>query len=158
MPTVTILIGLPGSGKSEYLKSAHQRGEPTFDDFHANAIENSHAFENSRQRDPLKAALAAGKDCRVSDIAFCNAAHLRSVIAGIIALGCELGTPVTVELLYFANDPLACKDNVQRRNRDSLPKELAMIEALTTLYVIPPGARTLPVWTPTERQSPRTGG
>jgi hypothetical protein len=57
MSKVAIVIGLPGSGKSDYLELARQRGEPVFDDFHANALNNSHAFENSRNRAPLKAAL-----------------------------------------------------------------------------------------------------
>jgi hypothetical protein len=148
MPKVTIVIGLPGSGKSEHLKPARQRGEPLFDDFHREAINNSHAFEKSTHRDSLKAALVAGKDCVIADIVYCRSGNLNEARSGINRISREIGTTVTIELLFFANDPAACKANVLRRNRAGLAKELAMIDELTGVYFIPPGAQTLAVWKP----------
>lgn len=146
MPKVTMLIGLPGSGKTEYLSAPRRRGEPVFDDFHANAIGNSHAFDNSRNRKPLKAALAARKDCFIADIEFCKSSQLAEVVGGINRLAAELAILVTIDRLFFANDPVACEANVRVRNRPTLAAELANIARLTREYRIPPDAQVLPVW------------
>ncbi len=107
--TVTFLVGLPGSGKSSFLK---QRAEVVFDDFHAGAFRDSPAFTASRCYLPLRDALQRGDDCIVADIAFCTVERLQAAHNGVHLLGEGLGIDLKIAHFYFANDANACRHNV----------------------------------------------
>jgi predicted kinase len=146
MPKVTIVVGMPGSGKSEYLKPAKKRGEPIFDDFHGDAIGSSPDFLNSKHHQSLKDALAGGKDCVIADIDYCYEGRLNEAKSGIEKIGKELGIKIDVETVYFENDPAACEANVRRRHRDQMEEEIANIKKRTGVYK--PGTPRIPVWKP----------
>jgi hypothetical protein len=94
----------------------------------------------------LIAALREGKTCAISDIDFCrpNAqeearAHLRSY------------ADVAIEWWCFENDSQQCVRNVKQRARSArrdVNADLAKIVEYSPLYVIPAGAKVLPVWLP----------
>ena len=71
---VILLAGLPGCGKTTYLCRMCGDGWLIFDDFKANAYENSSAFRKSRKFPALIVALRHGLKCVVADIDFCKAA------------------------------------------------------------------------------------
>jgi hypothetical protein len=132
---VTILVGLPGSGKTTFLK---QRVEKAFDDFHGGAFRDSPAFTASRWYQELKNELQSGRDCIISDIAYCASDRLRAAEDGLGAHAKELGIELEIKHLYFANDADACRHNVIHRfsrapGRDYLA-ELRNIDAFSKFY------------------------
>lgn len=144
--TVTILVGLPGSGKSRFLE---HRAEVVFDDFHAGAFQDSPAFTASRCYLALKDALKRGNDCIIADIAYCAVERLQDAQNCVRSLGDELGIELEIALLYFANDVNACRHNVVHRfarekRRDHLA-ELKNIDELAKAY--DPPANSMPVQT-----------
>ena len=144
--TVTFLVGLPGSGKSSFLK---QRAEVVFDDFHAGAFRDSPAFTASRCYLPLRDALQRGDDCIVADIAFCTVERLQAAHNGVRLLREGLGIDLNIAHLYFANDANACRHNVVHRfsrepRRDYLA-ELRNIDELGKFYH--PPTNCMPVQT-----------
>lgn len=146
LQTVTILVGLPGSGKSWFLK---QRTELVFDDFHAGAFQDSPAFTASRCYLALKDALKRGNDCVIADIAYCAAERLQEAQGCVRSLGAELGIELEIALLYFANDVNACRHNVvhrfSREKRRDYLGELRIIDQLAKVY--DPPANCMPVQT-----------
>jgi hypothetical protein len=98
---VRIVAGLPGSGKTEYVKALRADGWREFDDFKACAHNNSTAFADARHYDELIQALRAGHQCVVADMAFGLDADrreadrvLRAVVPGL-----------AIDWLFFVNDP-----------------------------------------------------
>lgn len=68
IPRVILLGGLPGSGKTPYLDQLRAQGWNVFDDFQANAHENSPRFQKARCCEQLIQALRKGRTCVVSDM------------------------------------------------------------------------------------------
>lgn len=141
--TVTILVGLPGSGKSTLLK---ERSDSTFDDFHAG---DSTAFTASRHYQALTDELRSGKNCTIADIAYCAADRLGAAEDGVKSLGKQLGIELEIKLLYFANDPDACRHNVvhrcSREHRGDYLAELKNIDFFAKSYA--PPTNCMPVHT-----------
>ena len=145
---VTIVIGLPGSGKTTYLVSNFQKlpGTLVCDDFHAQADSNSEDLERSRHFEEMKKALATGRSVVIADIAYCSTRRLDKVESQIKELAGQLGIDFGIKRLYFENDPTSCRRNlVKRRRGESQKLELSLLGGLSRIYVIPPGAEVLPV-------------
>jgi hypothetical protein len=139
---VVLLAGLPGSGKTTYLRQMCRDGWMVFDDFKALAFEDCSKFSSSRKLSALLAAIRDGLRCAVADIDFCdtdarNEAEgvLRSEISGL-----------DVRWEFFANDCSACEVNIRTRNRSCLERELDCLAKYSRSYNIPEGAAVLPVW------------
>ena len=66
------IVGLPGSGKTPYLRRLQTEGWVIFDDYQANADGNSPRFRAGRLYDELVKALRDGKRCAVADMKFCR--------------------------------------------------------------------------------------
>jgi predicted kinase len=137
-PTGSVLLvaGLPGSGKSTYLRELELVGWLKFDDFKANAIGNSSTFQNARRFEELVECLRDGRRCVVSDIDFCKTDSreeaeriLRARVPNLELAWC-----------FFANDEEACETNAKRRNRTSLPRDLAKLKEYSEVYNIPEAA------------------
>jgi hypothetical protein len=138
---VVVVAGLPGSGKTTCLCQMCRDGWIVFDDFKANAYENSSAFRDSRK---LRAVLTALRDdlkCVIADIDFCKT-DSRSE-AECVLLSEVPG--VKLAWRFFANNYHACETNIKRRNRPSLQADLDKLREYSTQYQIPVGAETLPV-------------
>lgn len=139
----TILIaGLPGSGKTTYLETLQQEGWLVFDDFKANAYNDSSVFWHSRNYEALLMALREGQKCVVVDIDFCKTESrheadtaLREQIPGL-----------NFNWLFFENDFQACQANVRRRASQSIEENLRALDEYHAVYRIPIGAQVIPVW------------
>ena len=147
---LTIVIGLPGSGKTTWLNECHKSADGTvFDDFHARARGDSGEFEASRCFDTLRDKLSAGFSCVIADIAYCRTERLERAERAIRSLAEHLGIEIEIERIFFSNDPQSCRHNVVHRyalepSRCYL-NELQTIDELTLEYDAPPNS--LPVQT-----------
>lgn len=144
MGKVVFVVGLPGCGKSCHLKKLEANGFERFDDFKAEAINDSPQFKHSRHYARLLAALRAGKQCAVADIDFCRTAArteaqliLKKEVAGL-----------QIEWVFFEKDPDQCRANVRARHRASVETDLAKIDEFLPLYCIPEEHRVLSVCRP----------
>jgi hypothetical protein len=136
-----IIIGLPGCGKSKLLREMQSDGFCVFDDFHANAFADSPDVEMSQKFGPLMDELLAGRDCAVSDIAFCEPERRSAFFKAI-----KVRFPdQSMDWIYFENSPEKCRNNIQRRNREGIEHDLKALQEYGARYVIPPGTVTRPV-------------
>jgi predicted kinase len=143
---VILIAGLPGCGKSTYLKSefSAEPGWKIIDDYQANARDNSKRFDHGREYEAMTSHLLSGGNCAIADIAFCRTSARTEAEETILR-----SVPgATIEWRFFENDPQQCRTNVILRSRDSVEKELLRIDQLSKSYVPPSGAVVLPVWTP----------
>ena len=137
MPSeVLIVVGLPGCGKTTYIKGLVAKGWSDFDDFKAGAIDNSSAFGKSCRFEALISCLHDDFRCVVADIDFCKTDSrieaedvLRMAVPGI-----------KIQWIFFENDTNACEKNIKRRNRKSLIQDLIKLREYSDLYSVPAGA------------------
>jgi hypothetical protein len=142
-PTVTILIGLPGSGKTTYLDQGFltQNRNCCFDNFHENSLDNTGTFTQSRHYETLRKLLRDGMDCLISDIEYCCTGRLLDAEQNLRGLARDLGIGIEIVRNYFENNPNACRHNVVHRysiksERDYL-EELRKIDKLSRVYDCP---------------------
>jgi len=150
--TVTILIGLPGSGKTTYLQSglANLPLERCFDDFHGNSLDGTGTFTKSRHYVRLKEYLQSGIDCLISDIEYCRSDRLLDAERGLAELFHELGVTINIVKAYFENNPNACRHNIVHRYwcnpRRQYIEELKKVDELSIAYDCP-SAGAIPIGT-----------
>lgn len=143
MAKLTIIVGLPGAGKSNRVSELRDvTSGICVEDFMKDSIEHSQQFIHSQHYQQLIDDLQNGKDCVVADIAFCNTG--RRTEAEQVVVHAVPG--VTIEYEFFENDPAKCGINALHRNRRNVDEELQKIDDLSAEYDIPPGAKLLPVW------------
>jgi predicted kinase len=138
---LVVLVGLPGSGKSTLLGEPALSGIPVQIDDYLTKAPAPRRFTNSLRYSELCEALAAGSDCVISDVRFCES-ELRAEIATSMA---QNFPAVTLEWVYFVNDPEACKERVKRRGRERVAWEMELIDHLSSVYFIPHDFQALPV-------------
>jgi hypothetical protein len=146
---LTVVVGLPGSGKSRLLDGLRESCHGVVaDDYHAAPHGGSPEVTASRHYPALVAALRVGLDCAIADIAFTDTGRrleldrvIRADVAG-----------VSIEWVYFENDLEACLANVGRRGRESRAEEEEMARWLAPWYFVPEGVAALPVWQATGSQ------
>jgi hypothetical protein len=137
MPTLYIVIGLPGSGKSYFLNNLIKKGivdsTCVYDDYHANAIQNSPSPKDSRHYNKLIDNLNGRKNCAVADIAFCSEPRLNEFIKTIN----EIMKNVDINRVYFDNNPYSCKENIVFDSDRSIEDRLKKVDELSVTYNIP---------------------
>ncbi len=110
---VTFVIGLPGSGKTTWVKDFAEPEALVFDDIVTGQVKD------------LIQALEKGKHCYVVDPNLCDPT-VRNIAVGVLPVG------TTTSFVYFENNPEQCKANVKRRNDGR--KVLQAIERLSRVY------------------------
>lgn len=139
-PEVLFIAGLPGSGKTPRLKQLQTEGWQTFDDYQANAHDNSPRFRAGRGYRELVQALRDGKKCAVADMKFCRLidreearANLQEDVPGLV-----------LRWEFFENDPEKCAENIRRGDRPPEPR-LAKLAEFSAQYLPPSGTTFLPI-------------
>lgn len=116
---ITLIIGLPGSGKTMLgNRLSKERGVPFIDDI--------------TDLDQLPSG-----DCIIADVNFCDNEILREAMRILHSMYDEL----QLELIYFANEPEQARANVIRR-ADGREVE-GTIRRFTAVYNPPPTARSI---------------
>jgi hypothetical protein len=141
---IILIAGLPGSGKSTHMDSMWRDGWTIFDDFKANAHNDSSAFQHSRNYQILLSALRGGQKCAVADIDFCKTI---SRDEADVILRTQV-PDVKLSWLFFANDFHACQANIKRRASRSLEENLRKLDEYSVMHRIPTCAWVFPVWNP----------
>jgi hypothetical protein len=131
-----VVIGLAGSGKTRYLKCLVRDGvvarEHARDDYHAHAP--NLGPESSLHFADITAALRAGESCAIADVSFCRGDHLETVLAAFRSDIRDL----EVQRVYFTNDPMACRRNVEcDTSRTDADARWASIVELSPRYTPP---------------------
>jgi predicted kinase len=73
MPTLIVIAGLPGSGKSFLIQEMKSSASPpalAVTDYMENSIGNSRKLKDSQHHADLMKKLAEGKDCVIADVQF----------------------------------------------------------------------------------------
>lgn len=103
MLKITILVGLPGSGKTYLGKQmALDLGIPFFDDC---------ATEESTWLDAVE-CIKDGYDCILADPKFCRSDVYGSLCSKIVSI---MPSMARLNNIYFENDPDTCVRNVRNR-------------------------------------------
>ena len=142
MAKVTILIGMPGSGKSTFLGECkkEQNGISIFDDYHA--YSDTPDFKDGLFYNKLRMDLQNNKNCFIADVAYCDQSRLKEAKEAIENIAADLNIQIDIKCLYFENNAGACNNNVEKRNR----KQLEEIKKRSETYLIPDGATVLSVF------------
>ena len=139
---IILIAGLPGSGKTKYMETLRLQDWSIFDDFKANAYNDSSVFWHSRNYKALLMALHEVQKCVLADIDFCKATS-RQEAEGALR---EQIPDLTLNWLFFENDFDACQANIMRRASRSIEDNLRALHEYHALYQIPIGAEVIPVW------------
>ena len=116
------IIGLPGSGKTFLGKKLSKERKALF-------IDDPKTFSNVES------------DIVVADPSFCNP-EIREKAKKIVE-----SNGFTVEFLFFENDPVQCRKNVELRvSMGDFRKVDNAITVLTKIYVIPEKVNVIPVY------------
>jgi hypothetical protein len=148
MPTVIFVVGLPGSGKTEYSHElARERRAYVIDDYKRNALDHNGHFLFSRNYPALVTNLCLGITCIVNDIDFIRMESQQEAVKYLR----EMVTGLTIEWHAFDKNVVGCKANIERRAKTTRPKadvraEMAKVDELEMKYCIPQGATLIPVW------------
>jgi len=148
MQNITIIIGLPGSGKTTYIKNNLEKFKDTIicDDYYKSSYNHSHNFEDSIYYQDLRRALEDGKSVILSDIAWCKFERRILLEKNIQNILKDFGIKTEIIFICFENNPEACKKNVLRRSRDGrVERELKFIDEVSVQYVIPQNSIILPI-------------
>jgi hypothetical protein len=142
MATVTFVLGLCGSGKS-YLVDAMTGVEKFQESF----------FDH---KDEFLAAVQAGADCVVSELAFLRAKPREEILREILAIAPD----AKIKWVCFENDLEQANRNCRRERKDKLPgseeDHVAINYAHRPHYTYPEGAEIIPVRRPGEAKKEST--
>jgi len=134
--TLTIVVGLPGSGKSTYIHSLTESNSnlSVYDDYQGESYEKSDDPRLSKHFKPLTQDLMQAKRVIVSDIRYCIPRELNAFLAAVL----NVAPNVQIEFTFFENNPEACRRNIIARNRpDRVEKELELLKKLSAGYSVP---------------------
>lgn len=131
---VVLVIGLPGSGKSTWAKTEAQKLRDR--DLSCRVIDDPVSLENVEQE-----VVVAREQCVhtffVVDPVFCRSPVRDAAASWFERMG------LTVEFVFFANDPESALRNSRAPEREAKSVR-ADVLALSRVYT--PGPRPLPVW------------
>lgn len=152
MQKITILIGLPGSGKSTYILNNKETLKNTVvcDDYHKSLEIKGHSrlFKDSIYFNDLRKGLAEGKNVLIADIGYCKQERLEQIKKDIEAILADLNIKAVTKCVYFENNPEKCKQNIIHRDRnDRVKRELEYVDTFSSVYYIPEGEKVISIVT-----------
>ena len=146
MSKIIIVIGLPGSGKTHYIKNKFSSNKSILicEDYYKNS---GGIFADSEYYYDVINALKENREIIISDIIFCQKGRLAKFINILEGLSKSLGVKIDLDFIYFENNPECCKKNVIKRNREERTDiEMSFIEKVSPKYKIPKGEKMVPVF------------
>jgi hypothetical protein len=136
MPKLIVVIGLPGSGKTHYLRTlkAEKIIAGFYDDYQRGSYGKDMDPHLSKHYGPLLSKLKQGHTMAVADIAYCHQQHLDAFLRSVL----KVLPDTKVELHYFENNPTKALANIKKRARPNfVDKEIAYVKDNSPLYIIP---------------------
>lgn len=129
---ITVLVGLPGSGKSHMGRAlSKERGCPFFDDC---------ATEPEIWEEVIL-CIKNGRNCILADPGFCIDRIKKKFFAQVAAVTDQ----AEFEFIYFANEPDVCANNVFNRT-DGRKVSKRFAYDLSKWYTVPEGIATIPCY------------
>lgn len=147
---VTVIVGLPGSGKS-FLVAELKAVDPDLveaDDFHSSSVDDSPLPEASRYAAKIRTAVGEGRGVVISDIALCEWPRRTMLTTWLKTLSPQ----PEVTWIFFENDLQQCLLNVEGRPGRDAERDAAAARTFSPTY-LPPGD-TRPVYKSPEGRSP----
>lgn len=133
---ITVIVGLPGSGKSHYGNSlSFSIGHLFFDD----CVTDLEVWEAA------EACILAGQDCILADPGFCIDRQKKKLLDKLATLNPN----AQIEFIYFANEPDICAENVSTRT-DGRAVSKRFAYDLSKWYTVPAGVPTIPCYRKSE--------
>lgn len=152
MATLTIIVGMPGAGKTNKLSDIKNKRKDGFfvDDFMKDSTIYGD-FKTSIYYQELIRNLNHDIDCVIADVQF-SFEYLRNRMETLVKKECP---NIEIEWLCFEKNPEACIKNIKRRNRPvSIQEtEIKWIRDNEKAYTYPPAIELndiIPIWTPAE--------
>lgn len=126
MCNITVIIGLPGSGKSHLGRTmSANSGKPFFDD----------CLTDFGVWDKVLASVANGIDCIIADPGLCIDYVKRRALNEIVDTS---NSTNSFHFIYFANEPEVCARNLKDR-KDGREVSARFAKDLSKWYTIPTG-------------------
>lgn len=148
MSKITMIVGLPGSGKTTYAQEMLCRSYPIklFDD----------AARFEKGMEDLRRYVRNGGTAIVTDVYNITPEARATAEAKMLSWSQDEWNPhsrykVVVEWIFFENDPEACIVNIKRRNEENpVYREIpdGYVRELSRQYQIPADAKVIPVYKP----------
>jgi hypothetical protein len=149
MSKITMIVGLPGSGKTTYAKEllCGKWATKLFDD----------PSVDEKGIEALRLYVRNGSNAIVTDV-YCITPDVRALAVEKMRSWSQDEWnrhslyKIEIEWIFFANDPEACIANIKRRNQENPNFRLipdGLVREASRHYVIPDGATVIPVYKPT---------
>lgn len=142
--TLTLLYGLPGSGKTTHMKELKENNPSWvfFDDFMANSHENKPSFLYCRRLGEIIDCLRSGKHCVMADIRLCNA-DFRAEVVEVVRRLADV-PPINWIVFNCASSEAVdiCRHNVTHREATQV---LRKIDEFSRTFTVEEGAKRIEV-------------
>ena len=142
-PELLIIVGLPGSGKTIFLKSLLKEGRIAdyCDDYEYGPIKDV-APALSPEDKRLLAGLERGEKWAIADTRYCDSNERIKVVKEFKKKFPEL----SIKFMYFENNPDLCVQNATIREGILPRHQINLIYYYTSMYHIPRNAKVMEVY------------